>query len=114
MAAITSINAAQAGVFASPVTTLAADDTITFKSTKKQMLLLTNTTAGALTAKLDGDGGSTVAVPGLGTVSVAAGLDIPLAAGESKAVILSTVSAYCKGVVHLLGGAGIKVQIFVF
>lgn len=114
MAAISSINAGQAGVFSSPISTLTADDIITFKPSRKQMLLLTNTTAGALNVTIDGDGATTVAVPGLGNVSVAAGLAIPLAAGESKAVVLSTINAYCKGVVHLLGGAGIKAQLFDF
>jgi hypothetical protein len=112
MSAIASINAAVSGVFAATVTTLSADDTITFKPTKKQLLLLTNTTAGALTATLDGDGGTTIAVPGVGSVSVAGGLAIPLAAGESKGVFLGSVRGYCKGVVHLLGGTGIKAQLF--
>lgn len=112
MAAITSINAAQLGAFAAAITTLSADDTITFDPTKKQLLVLTNTTAGSLTCTIDGDGGTTVAVPGLGNVSVAAGLAIAVPAGESRAVVLNTVSAYCKGVVHLTGAATLKAQLF--
>ena len=114
MAAIASINAGQAGVFAAAIATLSADDTISFKPMKKQLLVLTNTTGGALSATLDGTAATTVAVPGVGSISVAAGLVIALPAGESKAVVLSTVGAYCKGVVHLLGGAGIKAQLFDF
>jgi hypothetical protein len=114
MAAITSINAAQVGAFAAAIATLTSDDTITFNSQKKQLLVLTNNTGGALTATLDGDGGTTVQVPGLGSVSVASGLAIAVPAGESRAVVLATVKHYCKGVVHLLGGTGLKAQLFDF
>lgn len=112
MSAIASINAAQQGAFVAAVATLTSDDTITYKPSKKQLLVLTNPTGGTLTATLDGADGTSVVVPGLGSVSVAAGLAIALTAGQSKAVVLSTVSAYCKGVVHLTGGAGITAQLF--
>lgn len=112
MAAIASIDASQAGEFAAAITTLSADDTITFTPAKKQLLVLRNTTAGSLTVTIDGSTGTTVAVAGLGNVSVAAGLPIVLAAGVSKAVVLSTVSAYCSGVVHLTGGALVTAQLF--
>lgn len=112
MAAIASINAQQKGAFAAAISTLTADDTITFNPAKKQLLVLTNTTGGALTATVDGADGTSVAVAGLGNVSVAAGLAVPVPAGESRAAVLSTISAYCKGVVHLTGGAGLKAQLF--
>lgn len=112
MAAITSINAGQAGAFVATGTVLGADDTIAFKSTRKQLLVLTNSTGGPLTATLDGADGSTVTVPGLGSVSVAAGLPIAVPAGQACAVVLGTVSAYCKGVVHLTGGSGLTAQLF--
>jgi len=112
MAAIASINATQSGEFVAAITTLSADDTITFNANKKQLLVLRNTTAGSLTVTIDGAAGTTVTVPGLGNVSVAAGLPIVLAAGVSKAVVLSTVSAYCSGVVHLTGGPLVTAQLF--
>ena len=111
MAAITSIAVAN-GVFDSARTTLSADDTITFDTTKKQLLVLHNPTGGSLTATLDGTGGTTAYAPGIGNVDVSSGLGITLAAGASKSVLLSSVSAYCQGVVHLTGGAGIVVQLF--
>lgn len=114
MAAITSINAGQIGSFTSTGTVLSADDTITFNAKKKQLLVLTNTTAGSLTVTLDGADGTTVQCPGVGAVSVSAGLAIVLAAGVSKSVVLSTVSAYCRGVVHLTGGALVTAQLFDF
>lgn len=112
MAAIASINAAQAGAFAAAITTLSADDTITFNANKKQLLVLRNTTGGSLTATIDGDGGTTVAVPGLGNVSVAGGLAIVVAAGASVAVVLSTIKHYCQGVVHITGAATLTAQLF--
>lgn len=112
MAAIASINAAQAGAFAAAITTLSADDTITFNPAKKQLLVFRNTTGGSLTATIDGDGGTTVAVPGLGNVSVAGGLAIPVAAGASVAVVLSTIRSYCQGVVHITGAANLTAQLF--
>lgn len=112
MAAIASINAAQLGAFAAAITTLSADDTITIDAGKKQLLVLTNTTGGALTCTVDGADGTTVNFPGAPGVSVAAGYAIAVPAGESRAVVLSTISAYCQGVVHLLGAATLKAQLF--
>lgn len=112
MAAIASINAAQAGAFAAAITTLSADDTITFNANKKQLLVFRNTTGGSLTATIDGDGGTTVAVPGIGNVSVAGGLAVVVAAGASMAVVLSTIKHYCQGVVHITGAANLTAQLF--
>lgn len=112
MAAISAIDAAVNGSFAAAITTLSADDTITIAANKKQLLVLRNTTAGSLTVTVDGDGGTTVSVPGLGNVSVAAGYAIVVGAGLSVAVVLSTISAYCKGVVHLTGAATLTAQLF--
>jgi hypothetical protein len=112
MAAIASINARQSGAFTAALTTLGADDTITFDTTKKQLLVLRNPTGGSLTATIDGDGGTTVTAPGLGSVSVTGGLAIAVPASESRAVVLGSVSAYCQGVVHVTGGAGLVAQLF--
>lgn len=110
MAAIASTEAGN-GAFTATGTVLSADDTITVDAKRRQLLVLTNTTAGALTATIDGDAGTTVQATGVGSVSVAAGLAIAVPAGASKAVVLSTVSAYCQGVVHLTGGAGLTAQL---
>lgn len=111
MAAIASIEGSVSGPFTATGTVLGADDTISYDAKRKQLLVLTNTTGGALTATLDGAAGTSVAVPGVGSVSVAAGLAIAVPAGQSRAVVLSTVSAYCQGVVHLTGGAGLTAQL---
>ena len=112
MAAITSIDASQPGVITAAITTLSADDTITFNTNKKQLLVLRNTTGGSLTATIDGSTGTTVNCPGVGPVDVSAGLAIVLAAGVSKAVVLSSISAYCQGIVHITGAATCTAQLF--
>lgn len=112
MAAISSIAVVNTGSFAAALSTLTADDTITFDSKKKQLLVLRNPTGGLLTATVDGDAGTTVTIPGLGSVSVAGGYAIGVGAGLSVAVLLSSISSYCQGVVHLTGGAGIVAQLF--
>jgi hypothetical protein len=112
MAAITAIDATQKGAFTANHSTLSADDTITFEAAKKQLLVLRNTTGGSLTCTIDGDGGTTVQVDGIGSVSVSSGLAIAVPAGESRAVVLSTIRHYCQGVVHLTGAANLTVQLF--
>lgn len=112
MAEIASIDAKKIGSFNAPRSTLTADDTITFNPSRKQLLVLSNDTAGSLNVKVDGDGGTTVAVAGVGNVDVTGGYTITVGIGASVAVILSSISAYCKGVVHLTGGTGAKAQLF--
>lgn len=112
MAAITSIDAGQVGPFAAVISTLSADDTITINTKKKQLLVLTNTTGASLTATIDGSTGTTVSVPGVGSVDVSAGKAIVVAAGLSVAVMLNTISAYCQGIVHITGAATLKAQLF--
>jgi hypothetical protein len=108
MAAITAIDGTQKGSFASNLTALSADDTITIDTGKKQLLVLVNDTAGALTCTIDGADGTTVAVDGIGAVTVSGGLAVAVPAGECRSLVLSTVRYYCQGVVHLLGAATLK------
>ena len=112
MAAITAIDATQKGSFTAAVSTLSADDTITIDAGKKQLLVLRNTTGGALTCTIDGADGTTVNVDGIGAVTVSGGLAIAVPAGESRAVVLTTIRHYCQGVVHLLGAATLTAQLF--
>lgn len=112
MSALTAIDATQKGAFAAAFATLSADDTITFDANKKQLLVLNNTTGGDLTATIDGNGGTTVAVDGIGTVDVSAGLAITVTAGTCKAVVLSTIKHYCQGVVHITGAATLKAALY--
>lgn len=94
-------------------TTLGSSDTFTY--TKGDILILENATAGALTPLIDGADGTTVAVPGLGNVSVAAGLTLTsIGAGVTVAIPLDTISAYCQGNVTVTGGSGIKARLLTF
>lgn len=93
------------------VTTLGASDTLPYDANKKQALLLLNQTAGSLTATIDGDGGTTIPVDGLGSVNVAAGLQIVVAASEVRMVMLNTIRHYCQGVVTVTGASGLKAVI---
>lgn len=111
MAAIASIDANQPDSFAAAITTLSADDTITYNPSRKQLLLFRNTTGGSLTATIDGASGTTVNAPGLGAVNVAAGKAIVVAAGASVGVLLSAISGYLSGVVHITGAATLTVQL---
>lgn len=112
MAAIASIDGSVQGPFTATGTVLSADDTITLDPKRRQLLVLTNTTGGSLTATVDGDAGASVAVPGIGNVAVSAGLAIVVPAGQSRAVQLSTISAYCQGVVHITGAPLLTAQLF--
>lgn len=113
MAAIASLTPpAAGGSFAAAISTLSSSDTITFNSAKRQLLVLRNTTGGSLTLNIDGNGIDSVNVAGIGPVSVAAGYDVVVAAGLSRAVVLSTIKHYCQGVVTLTGASGLTAQLF--
>jgi len=89
-------------------TTLTASDTFVYLPQRGQVLTLRNATAGALTPNIDGAGGTTVPVPGLVPVNVAAGLTLDsIGAGVTVAIPLDTISAYLQGIVTLTGGLNI-------
>lgn len=112
MAAIPSTSAAQLGDFVVSKITLGASDTLTYTPGAGQYLVLHNTTAGSLTATIDGSGGTTVPIPGTGeTFSVAAGKAVVVAAGVIKMIKLDTVDAYLQGTVSVTGGTGITAYI---
>ena len=100
------------GAFASALTTLTASDTLTFSASSRQLLVMRNPTGGTLTVNIDGDAGTTVNVAGIGPVTVSAGIGIAIGAGLSQSVVLTTISAYCQGVVTLTGASGVVVQLF--
>lgn len=89
--------------------TLTASDTITFKPSVSQALYLYNTTAGDLTALVDGSGGTTISPKGFGgTIDVSAGKSIPVVAGSVVLVDLQSISAFCQGAtVTITGAAGL-------
>ena len=90
-------------------TTLTASDTFTFNNGKAPILILDNITAGALTVTIDGSGGTTVPVPGIGDVSVASGVTTgSIAAGVCVAIPLESIFQYLQGTIAVTGGTGIR------
>ena len=115
MAVITPTNANVIGSSALAVTTLGASDTFVYNAGKNPILILDNVTAGALTPNIDGDAGTTISVPTVGSISVASGYTAPsIAAGARVFIPLKSISAYLQGVIALTGGTGIKASILEF
>ena len=115
MAAITATSMLGLGARAVTITTLGASDTFTFDRTKAPILILNNVTGGGLTPNIDGDGGTTVPVDGIGDVDVSAGLTLAsIGAGASAAIPLNTISGYLSGVITVTGGVGIEAQLLEF
>ena len=112
MAAITSIDGSQKGAFDSTGVTLTASDTITVDSGRKQVLVLTNGTAGALTATIIGATATTAIIPGYGSVNVAAGYPVAVPAGQSRTVKLDDITLYLQGAVNITGGTGLNAKLF--
>jgi len=96
---------AQNGKFAVAPTPLTGADTLLYRPAVQQTLYLFNTTGATVTVTIDGDGGSTVSPPGLGsTVDVSGGYVVAVLAGTVQAVALSTIRAYLSGTVNVTGG----------
>ena len=108
MATLTESTGTGIGVFTPTTGTLTSSDTLVYSSSKRQLLLLDNTSGGSLTATIDGDGGTTVSVDGYGSVSVASGLAIVVPNNEKRAVVLNTIRHYLQGTVTISGASGLK------
>lgn len=112
MAAIASVNARQGGAFAAAPTVLTSSDTITFDTTKKQLAVFRNPTGSPLNPVIDGNGGTTINVPGVPPIDVSAGYTFALPGNSTRAVVLGSISAYCQGVVTITGASGAELTIF--
>jgi hypothetical protein len=84
-------------------TTLTATNDFTFTQRSGQILVLRNDTASPIECTIDGDGGSTVAVPGVGSVDVSGGFVFTVAAGVVKAINLDTIYRYLNGTISIDG-----------
>lgn len=109
MATITETIGSGLGAVALTQTTLTGTaDTFTFREGTGQILILRNDTAGELTPVIDGAGGTTVPVAGLGVVSVASGYTVgAIAAGAAVSIPLDSISKYLKGVIAITSATGI-------
>jgi len=106
MAVIVPTTAAN-GAYTATQTIMTASDTMAVTGSL-QTLILNNVTAGIFNGVIDGDGGTTVNVDGLGPVDVSAGLTVNMPVGAVKIIKLTTIREYLKGNVTLSGGTGIK------
>jgi hypothetical protein len=93
------------GPFLVGATPLTGTDTLVYKPAVNQVLYMFNTTASPVTVTIDGDAGTTISPGGYGgTISVAAGKAIAVAAGTVQAVQLRSISAFLQGTVAVTGG----------
>lgn len=114
MAALSTNLLAAVGVNVSTVNTLTASDTLTYDSTRSQILVLRNGTAGALTVNILGNTATSIPVAGLGSVSVAAGYSTGvIGVGVTVTIALNTISAFLSGTsVTITGGTGISSTLY--
>lgn len=114
MATIAS-SAIAAGVNAVTETTLTSADTFAYVANGRQVLILNNGTAGALTVNIDGDGASTVNVGGVGPVDISGGYSTgAIGIGEIVAIPLDSIKAYLSGTIAVTGGTGITATLLTF
>lgn len=113
MAVIASTSVSGTGSRVVAGTVLGASDTFTY--TSGAILVLRNATGGALTPNLLGNQATDVTVPGLGSVSVAAGYTTPsIGAGAMVAVPLDSIAKFLTGTsVVVTGGSGIEASLLV-
>lgn len=108
MPAITATNMTGPLVRAVTETTLNGTDSFTYSADRRSVLVLRNPTAGALSPTIDGDGGTTVPVPGVGNVSVASGYAVgSISAGAAVAIPLDTIKEYLRGTIAITSGTGL-------
>lgn len=112
---VTATDMTGSGSRAVTVTTLTSSDTFTYTASKDPVLILNNVTGGALTVTIDGDGATTVAVQGVGSVDVSGGYSTgSIASGDTVAIPLDTISQYLQGTITMTGGTGIEATLLEF
>ncbi len=90
-------------------------DTFAYNATASQVLIFRNPTGGSLSPVIDGNGGTTLPVAGVGNVDVSAGYAVgSIAAGASKAIPLDTIKAYLKGTIAITSGTGLVASLLSF
>lgn len=116
MPAITATDVYISGAAAVTETTLdGATDSFEYTEGRRALLLLRNPTAGALTPVIDGDGASSVHVPGVGSVDVSAGFSVgSIAADEAAVVHLDSIKEYLSGTIAITDGTGLVASLLEF
>ena len=110
MTAITTTDMSGAGQRSVSVATLnGSGDTFTYIEARRAILYLHNPTGGAISPTIDGAGGTTVNVPGIGTVDVSGGYAVgSIAAGATVAIPVDTIREYLQGTIAITGGTGLE------
>lgn len=116
MATITASNVQGSGIKALTLVTLTGTaDTFTYTASRNPILILRNPTASPITATIDGDGATTVAVGGVGNVDISSGYSTgSIAADAEKVIVLSTISKYLAGTIAITGGTGLVCSLLEF
>lgn len=115
MTTIIATNMRSAEAVTPTVVTLTGTDDFVYTKGRRAILVLDNVTAGALAPVIDGDGGTTVPVSGVGSVSVSGGYAVPSIAAGAKAIIpLDAKAEYLTGTIAVSGGVGIKAMLLEF
>ena len=116
MAVITANSLTGSGSKAMTVTTLGASDTFVYSPGARAVLYLNNVTGGALTPQIDGAGASTTfACAGILNQDLSAGYTLAsIAAGDTVAINLDSISGYLKGVITIDGGTSIEATLINF
>lgn len=115
MPAIVATNMTGSLVRAVTETTLNGTDSLTYNADRRAILTFRNATAGALTPVIDGSGGTSVPVPGVGNVDVSTGYSAgSIAAGAVASIPLDTIKEYLRGTIAITGGTGLVATLYEF
>ena len=83
-------------------------DTFTYIAGRRAILVLRNPTGGPISPVIDGDGASSVAVGGVGSVDISSGYAVgAIAAGAVSAIPLDTIREYLAGTIAITSGTGL-------
>lgn len=116
MPAITATSMQGAGQRAVTQTTLNGTDSLVYNASARPVLVLRNPTAGALSPVIDGNGGTTVQVAGVGSVDVSGGYAVGSIAATTGivAIPLDSISAYLQGTIAITSGTGLVATLLEF
>ena len=103
---VTTLNVDGGGPVTATVNTLTTSDTLTFRNSPQQRILVSNGTGGSVTLNLDGADSAAFNVEGYGTLDPTSGLDIVIPDGQSRALFLGSRSRFLTGQITLTGASG--------
>lgn len=94
--------------------TMTASDTLTFNQGAGQMLVLYNTTAGAVTVTMTGSAAGSIAPSGYGgSISLTGGKAVTVPANGATVVDLDDIALWLQGNVTITNGTGLVAMLYV-